>query len=40
MTSLQRLHQRTNHAQQCLLLWAAASPDEKSSNLNFDDLAP
>jgi hypothetical protein len=34
------LDQRTNQAQQLLLLWAAAGPDEKRSDLHVGDLAP
>jgi hypothetical protein len=34
------LDQRTNQTQEFLLLWAAASSDEKRSDLNVGDLAP
>jgi hypothetical protein len=33
------LDQRTNQTQEFLLLWAAASSDEKRSDLNVGDLA-
>jgi hypothetical protein len=34
------LDQRTNQTQEFLLLWAAASSDEKRSDLHVGDLAP
>jgi hypothetical protein len=34
------LDQRSNQAQQFLLLWSIASRDEKGSDLNVDDLSP